>query len=288
MPQSRFCEFFSEQRAPFVVILGTNEIASAIAVRLTLEGYRVVLSHDPYPPVIRRGMAFHDALFDDHAEVDGVVGRRAETIVEVVRALTTVKTVGVTSLQLTDLITLRVPDILIDARIQKRWTAPNLRRISNLSIGLGPNFSAGTNCDVAIETHPAHTGEVLEAGATRPADHVPRFLGGVGKERFVYAARDGVWRTPLDVGARIFKDFVIGRLDGLPVPSPMDGFLRGVARDGAFVPKNVKLIEVDPRGRKSSWIGTDDRGRAIAEATVKAITLAAEQQKTLPVSVTLH
>jgi len=40
------------------VILGTDEIASAVAVNLYRSGYCVVLSHDPLPPVIRRKMAF--------------------------------------------------------------------------------------------------------------------------------------------------------------------------------------------------------------------------------------
>lgn len=283
-------KFLSDQSGHFVVILGTNEIASAVAVQLTREGFRVVLSHDPYPPVIRRGMAFHDALFDDRAEVDGVNGRRAESNLEIVQVLSETGLVAVSSLQLTDILALRVPDILVDARIQKHKLTPNLRAISGLSIGLGPNFTADVNCDIAIETHPSHTGEMLEEGTTRHPDGVPRFLGGVGKERFVYSSRAGVWHTPLDIGARVFKNFVIGRLDGLEVHAPMDGFLRGVARDGAHIPEGVKLIEVDPRGRESSWTDTDDRGRMIAEATSKAIRSAFWRLRTtaVPANVTHH
>jgi hypothetical protein len=47
---------------PLAVVMGTNEIASAVAVSLIRAGIPTVLSHDPYPPVIRRGMSFHDAL----------------------------------------------------------------------------------------------------------------------------------------------------------------------------------------------------------------------------------
>lgn len=271
MSHVRFREFLSSRSAPFVIILGTNEIASAVAARLTRESYRVVLSHDPYPPVIRRGMSFHDALFQDRVEVDGIQGCRGETALEIVRVLTDAGVVAVTSLQLTDLIALRTPDVLIDARLQKSRTTINLRNIANLSIGLGPHFAAGVNCDVAIETHPKHAGELVKAGETRPNDHVPRYLGDVGRGRFVYSAHEGVWRTPLDVGARIFKDYLLGLLDGDRVLSPMDGVLRGIARDGVVVPPNVKLVEVDPRGRAASWTGTDEHGRAIADAAYRAI-----------------
>ena len=131
---------FSPDARSLAVILGTNEIASAIAVELTREGYAVVLSCDPFPPVIRRGMAFHDALFDDHAAVEGVVGERAETALEIADVFVKPERVAVTPLALTDLIALRTPDLLIDARMQKHRVTPDLRGITRLSIGVGPNF----------------------------------------------------------------------------------------------------------------------------------------------------
>jgi xanthine dehydrogenase accessory factor len=263
--------FFSREAEPFVIILGVNEIASAIAVALCRAGCRVVLSHDPYPPVIRRRMAFHDALFDDVAEVDGVVGRRAASAVEIIAALATRGRVAVTALPFTDIIPLRAPQIVVDARLQKYRVTPDLRGIAPLAVGVGPQFHVRENCDVAVETHPQRTGELVGAGKTRLADGVARPLGGVGKERFVYAPREGVWRTPFDVGAQVFKGVVLGYLDGVPVRAPRDGRLRGVARDGALIPADVKLIEIDPRGRGASWTGVDERGRVIASAVVEAI-----------------
>ncbi len=224
-------EFFSQEADPFAIVLGTNEIASAIAVRLAWKGYGVVMSHDPFPPVIRRGMAFHDALFDDRAEVDGILGRRAETALEIVDALNAPGRVAVTHLQLTDLITLRSPMIVVDARMQKHRVTPDLRRLARLAIGIGPKFTARQNCDVAIETHPTKTGGLVASGETLLPDGVARNLGGAGKQRFVYSTRAGLWRTPLDIGALIFKDFVLGYLDGLPIRAPIDGYLRGIVRD---------------------------------------------------------
>jgi xanthine dehydrogenase accessory factor len=289
MSKRMLSEFLEGRSAPFVVILGANEIASAVAVRLNREGYWVVMCHDPFPPVIRRGMAFYDVLFDEQVEIDGVPGRRADTALEIGEALASGASIAVTELQLSDVIPLRVPDVLIDARMQKHRVTSNLRKIAGLSIGLGPNFTAGFNCDVAIETHPSDTGKLLAEGTTRSSDGVPRYLGGVGRERFVYAARSGVWRTPLDIGARVFKGFVMGRLDGLPVPAPMDGRLRGIARDDVFVPQGVKFIEIDRRGNAASWMGSDERGRTIAEATVTAIrTTFIPAEKKAPIAVTLH
>lgn len=266
--------FLSDWTNPYAIVLGTNEIASAIAVRLCWERFRVVMSHDPNPPVIRRGMAFHDALYDDRAEVDGIAGRRAETALELIDALGAPGRVAVTHLQLTDLITLRSPSVIVDARMQKHRATPDLRGVASLAIGVGPKFTARQNCDIAVETHPTETGEVVESGETRPADGVARALGGAGKERFVYSAYEGLWRTPLDIGALVFRGFVVGYHDGLPARAPMDGYLRGIARDGVHAPAGAKLVEIDPRGRGASWTGTDERGRAIATAVIEAIDIA--------------
>jgi xanthine dehydrogenase accessory factor len=271
MHQLSSIHFMSHPRDRFAIVLGTNEIASAVAVRLAWEGFCVALSHDPFPPVIRRGMAFHDALYDDRTEVDGILGLRADSALELLDVFSKAKHVAVTTSQITDLITLRTPEAIVDARMQKHRVTPDLRGVARLAVGLGPNFRVGRNCDVAIETQPAQTGEMLESGETRESDGIARELGGIGKARFLYAPRDGLWRTPLDIGARIFKGVVLGHHEGVPLFAPIDGFLRGIARDGAHAPTNAKLIEIDPRGRAANWTGTDERGRAIAAAAAQAI-----------------
>lgn len=280
--------FFSDRTDSFAIILGANEIASAIAVRLAWDRFRVVLSHDPFPPVIRRGMAFHDALYDDRAEVDGIVGQRAESALEIADALARRGRVAVTHLQLTDLITLRAPTVIVDARMQKHRITPDLRGVARLAVGIGPKFRVGDNCDIAVETHPERTGDLVEAGETRLADGVPRALGGAGKERFAYSSHQGIWRTPLDIGALVFKGYVIGHLDGPPIRAPMDGHLRGIARDGTLAPAGVKLVEIDPRGRQACWTGVDERGGAIAAAVAEAIEKAPARLKSYMRQSSLH
>ena len=261
---------------PLAVILGTNEIASAVAVNLYRSGYCVVLSHDPLPPVIRRKMAFHDVLFDDPVTIAGVEAWRADNGLEILSRFGRSKGVIITELGLLDLIVLRTLDILVDARMQKYQVTPDLRRLARFTIGLGPGFTAGTNCDSAIETRPSKAGRIIQQGSTDAADGVSRRLGGSGAERFVYSPVPGRWHTPLEIGTRIFKDFIVGHLGGEVVRAPFDGMLRGVVRDGTEVPEGVKLLEVDPRGRKANWTGIDSRGKIIANAVTKAISIHTE------------
>lgn len=258
------------RKRPMAVILGTDEIASAIAVRLHRLGWAVALSYDPYPPVIRRQMAFHDCLFGDRVTLEEVTAERAETALELLGVLDDCRHVAVTPLQFHDLVALRTPEALIDARMQKFRVTPDLRHLAGLSVGLGPHFSVGRNCDVAIETKPAR--QIARTGETEAAvDHIPDRLGRVGEERFVCAQRSGLWHTAIDIGVRVFKDFVVGHLDGAPLVAPLDGVLRGVARDGLHIPAGARVLEIDPRGRAAKWAGIDEKSALIASAVARAI-----------------
>lgn len=269
MPQSA-----DHRETSFAVILGTNEIASAIAVYLSRMEYCIVLSHDPHPPVIRRKMAFHDALFSDRAQVDDIVGERVDDAMQVFRARHDRGRVLVSWFGVLDLLPIRPIDVLIDARLQKRNITPDLRRLARLTIGLGPGFATSFNCDIAIETRPGKIG-LVDQGWTDAADGIASQLGDIGVERFVYSPFAGRWHTPIEIGTRVYKDLVLGHLSGVPVAAPRDGILRGIARDGSEVPSGVKLLEIDPRGRLAQWTGIDERGRAIAKATSNAISRSA-------------
>lgn len=258
-------------RRPLAVVLGTNEIASAVAVLLHRAGHAVVLAHDPHPPVIRRGMAFHDALYDDAVAVEEVSGRRADHWIDLAPVLAVPDTVAVTRLGLLDLMVHAPVDVLVDARMHKHAVTPDLRHLARVTVGLGPGFRVWANCDIAVETRPAKSGRVVTEGTTDAADGVHSRLGGVGGERFVYAQVPGRWRSPVEIGARVFVGFPIGHLDGTVIAAPMDGILRGVVRDGLEVPAGVKLLEIDPRGREARWTGLDERPRRIAEAALAAV-----------------
>jgi xanthine dehydrogenase accessory factor len=260
-------------RSSLAVVLGTNEIASAVAVFLRRSGRAVVLSHDPLVPVMRRGMAFHDALFNEVHEVEGIMAKRVERLSAVVETAAENNQVAITPLGLTDLLVLGGINILVDARMHKRETVPDFRGLARVTIGLGPGFVGRGNCDVAIETVPGREGIILSAAGTAPQQPMSRQLGDAGSERFVYAPSPGRWRTPLDIGAKVFKGVIVGQLDGIKIHAPIDGVLRGLVRDGTELPAGVKLLEIDPRGRNASWLGIDEPCRRIAEAVLCAVIL---------------
>lgn len=270
---------------PLAIILGTNEIASAVALHLDRRGYGVAMCHDPAAIVLRRGMAFHDALFGDPAELDGVGAVLAETGPAVLSELARGHGIVVSPLGFTDLMTLGPVDVLVDARMHKHEVKPRLVNLARVAIGLGPGFRPGHNCDAAVETHPARAGEILRDAEAAPADGIAGRLGDRGAERFAVAPHAGRWLTRLEIGQRVFRGFIVGQIGASLLTSPLDGIVRGLARDGSELTDGARVLEVDPRGRAARWSGLDPRGDAIGRGTAAlADLLRAEQQARAPMA----
>lgn len=258
-------------RVPIAVVLGTNDVASAVARALFLDGYGVVLSRDPAQPVLRRTMAYDDALISGAASLEGVEARAAESLVDILNACTDRKIICVTVLELGELLCLGLIDVLVDARMRMRTLKVDIRPFARATIGLGPGFTAGRHVDVAIETAPEAIG-VLRAGATLAAHGRSAPLSGIGRERFARASAPGFWVTGLTIGDRVEADAVVGQCGQAPVCAPFAGRLRGLVRSGVEVPEGLKLLEVDPAlDGAPSWVGVAERPRRIGDAVLEAL-----------------
>ena len=169
--------------------------------------------------------------------------------------------------------------VVVDARMRKREIPEQRRGIAPLTIGLGPNFVAGGNVDLAIETSwGEHLGEVIAVDPTLPLGGEPRPIGGVARARFVYAPNAGRFDTAMQIGDRVEKGAVVATVDGTALCAPISGTIRGLTRDGVDVAIRAKVIEVDPRGDSAAAFGLGERPRRIAEGVFKALarTFAAE------------
>ena len=265
-------------KRPLAIVLGTNEIASAVGVYLQRTHRAVVLAHDPYPPVIRRALAFHDVLYGEAKSIEGVTASRIDRIADAAGVLAAPARIAITRMGLTDLLILGPLDVIVDARMQKHAARPDFRGLARMVIGLGPGFTVGKNCDLAVETKPLKIGVLVAGGTTAPADCTPETIGGFSRERFVYAPLEGCWRTPFELGGRVYKGMPIGHIDRERIIAPIDGILRGIARDGTEMPEGVQLVEVDPRIYRRWQMTIEDRPRLIAEATLRALHILEAQQ----------
>lgn len=233
------------------VVLGGNEVASAIAATLTHRGWGVALSHDPRSPVLRRAAAFYDTLFGDPVVLGGIAGQCATSSVEIDRILRRPNTVAVTALDPLDLLVCGPIGLLVDARFEDDAVKPDLRWLAGRSFGIGAGWYAGFNCDTAIP--------------------VP---GGFSSERVVAAPHSGVWYTPIEAGTRVYRNMTLGRAGGRAggamLRAPCDGVVMGIVRDGVDVAAGQPLVSIDPRIRHSRKGSVDACGQIVAIKLLEA------------------
>lgn len=260
-----------------VLVLGVNDIASAVGWLLWSHGQEVVFASEPAPTVTRRLMAFADAVFDGVAELEGVVARRVETTAEAEALLSARAAIPLfVGRPLTELLTALRPEVLVDARMRKRAQPERLLGFARLTVGLGPGFVAGEHVDVAVETSWEELGLVRWEGANLLFAGEPREIGGLRRQRYVYAPVSGRWCTECAIGELVIEGQPVAwieREDGerFVVSAPAAGAIRGLTRDGVFVEVGTKVLEIDPRGLAGQWRGLGERPRRVAEGVWTAL-----------------
>nr|WP_294543894.1 hypothetical protein [uncultured Rhodopila sp.] len=258
---------------PAALVLGTGDIASAIGRELFDLGWAVVLLRDHAVPVLRRGMAFDDALESGAAELDGVkavAAASADALPGLLRARR-----GVVVANLDTAVAAascgEAPAAMIDARMRKYAMPADIRPLAACTVGVGPGFVAGGNVHLAIETLPGQEGDVVTRGTTANPTGKAVPLGGAGSERFVYAPIAGPWQPGVPLGTWLEAGRTIGTLGGEPVCAPIAGCVRGMVRAApGGVARGSKLMEIDPRP-DATYIGVPPRARRIAAGVETAL-----------------
>jgi len=255
-----------------ILVRGTGDVGSAVAYLLHKAGHGVVLQDSATPAHSRRRMAFVDALYEGRSELLGVLAKKAKTLPDLGHMVRCGRALPVTDEPLEQVLEAVHPDVLIDARMRKREQPEAQRGMAPLTVGLGPNFEAGANVDVAIETGWGEDlGTVLWQGRTRDLTGEPQPIAGHARDRYVYASVSGTFSTFMKVGDLVSQGQEVACIDDTPVAAPISGYLRGLTHDGAPVHKGTKIVEIDPRSTRDGLVGLGERPRRIAEGVLKAI-----------------
>lgn len=248
-----------------VLIRGTGEIASAIAVYLTREGCRVALQSSRPPIAIRRRMAFSDAYFHGAVEFEGVQARRLDTPQDIAAAWADDQ-IPLLVMEFRQAVAGRPWSVLVDARMNKQQIPEPQLGLAPLVVGMGPGCAVGVNVDVAVETSWDQLGQVVRSGSTLKLAGEPRAVMGQARSRFRYAPVAGILRAEAAIGQRVRAGDVVARIGDTTVVAPFDGIVRGLTHDGVPVEAGNKIAEIDPRPGEVKLSGIDERPRRIAEA----------------------
>lgn len=270
----RLCRLSPDLARQYSVRLSGHcvDVGSAIAVLLFRAGYAVALHDEPAPAALRRGMSFIDAIFDGQCLLEGIAAHRIDQVGRLGLALRERKGIPVTTISFEQILSTRSWVVLVDARLRKRTVPEPQRGLASLTIGLGPNFIARQNVDLAIETSWGDTlGAIITDGPTLPFAGEPHALGGVSRDRFVYAPTSGVFEATTSIGAYVVSGDNIAKVANVDLRAPLTGIVRGLTRSGVEVTATTKVIEIDPRGDPSAAFGLGERPKRIAEGVCRAL-----------------
>ncbi len=224
-----------------ILVLGLDELASAVARRLLLAGYAVAM-HAPAPPaILRRGMAFSDAWYDGAAVLEDVEARRADSDAEFLQALRSALTIPILTQRSIEAISRWPWDVVIDARPDPD-AATRARIPAEMTIVLGQGAVAGDDCDVVIEIGGNDPGAVIRSGG---AAHATPAIA----ETLISAPCTGLFLAVTAIGDLVSAGQVVGYVGSMPVTAPLFGRLRGLQRSGLHLPRGapVAALSIDRR-----------------------------------------
>lgn len=256
-----------------VLIKGGGEVASGIAHRLYRSHFRVCLTEIANPLAVSRGTSFSEAVFDGVKTIEGVTAQLVSTSLEEIYHAWQQANIPIVIDPETSTRERIKPEVLVDAIMAKRNRGTRITD-APLVIGLGPGFYVGRDVHMVVETnHSNNLGRVIVEGEAEENTGTPVNIGGLAKERVIWAPQAGIFTTDRKIGDSVVAGEVIGKLDNLNLPAPVSGMLRGLMRSGVRVSKGTKLIEVDPVNDSAVCFVIRDKMRAIAGGVLEAIML---------------
>ncbi|HWR41687.1 selenium-dependent molybdenum cofactor biosynthesis protein YqeB [Sporomusa sp.] len=252
-----------------IIIKGGGDLATGIAHRLQQCRFHVVITEILKPTVVRRTVAFAQAVTDGQAVVEGVTAKLVTG--EQVRETLAAGIIPVVIDPVAHCVAAFKPQAVIDAIIAKKNTGTNMTD-APVVIGIGPGFTAGIDVHAVIETKRGHDlGRVIYQGPAIANSGIPGEVGGYTLERLIKAPASGVFTACRDIGDTVVGGEVVGHVGDRPVRVAITGVLRGLIQDGLTVAEGLKIGDVDPRCRPEHCYTISDKARAIGGGVLEAL-----------------
>lgn len=255
-----------------VVIKGGGDLATGVGYRLFRAGFQVLVTEIPKPTVVRRTVAFAEAVYAGECSVEGIQAKLAGSVDDAGALLRQDIVPVLVDPQATCVGRLR-PAVVVDGIMAKANTGTGLNDAS-VVVALGPGFTAGVDCHAVIETNRGHhLGRAITDGPASPDTGVPGSINGETARRILRAPAPGVVRTQAAIGDCLREGDAVAEVDGQVVRTSLAGVLRGLLHDGLTVAQDMKIGDVDPRAKPEHCFTISDKSLAIGGGALEAIMM---------------
>jgi xanthine dehydrogenase accessory factor len=262
--------FMETKKQKPVLIQGGGDLASGVAAVLFRHGWNVVITELENPLVVRRTVAFAEAVWEKEFKVEEIFAVLCETDEDVKCILKRgdVAVVIDPEAKITERLDFAA---LIDARMLKKYL-PKTTPASLAVIGLGPGFVAGDNCLAVIETNRGENlGKIFYQGLAQADTGTPGEVEGHGLERVLYSSAVGFFKPLVEIGDWVEEGQVLAKIGDSEVLAPFDGIIRGMLREGIEIKKRTKVGDIDPRNDPGLAFAISDKALIIGEAVLEVI-----------------
>jgi xanthine dehydrogenase accessory factor len=257
-----------------VAVKGAGDLATGVIHRLYRAGFAVMATELPQPTVLRRTVAFAEAVTLGQMTVEGVTACSANSVEEIQATLVN----GFVPIVVDpDELLLRQlqPQVLVEATLSKYNSGITIND-APIVIALGPGYEAGKDVHAVIETNRGHNlGRVYLEGCAEPDTGVPGTIGGYASERLLRAPCAGRLYSVRQIGDQVQAGETVAVVqsdDGTtPITATISGILRGLVRDGLVVNTGMKAGDIDPRAVREHCFTISDKSRAVAGGVLEAI-----------------
>ena len=264
----------SEDSGMLVALKGAGDLATGVIHRLSRAGFAVMATELPQPTVLRRTVAFAEAVAMGEMTVEGITACRASSPGEIRAALVR----GLVPLVIDPKGTMlrqMQPRVLVEATLSK-YNSGITMDDAPLVIALGPGYEAGKDVHAVIETNRGHNlGRVYLQGRAEPNTGVPGTIGGYGIERILRAPCAGTLYGLRQIGDQVQEGEAVAVVNAdegsMPITAAISGILRGLVRDGLPVSSGMKVGDIDPRAIREHCFTISDKSRAVGGGVLEAI-----------------
>ena len=95
---------------------------------------------------------------------------------------------------------------------------------------------------------------------------------GISKERVIHSPGTGTIRGIAHIADIVEKGQILAYVGDVPVEASITGVLRGIIKDGYYVPFGMKIADIDPRKEeKKNCFTISDKARCIAGSVVEIL-----------------
>ncbi|MDP6494119.1 MAG: selenium-dependent molybdenum cofactor biosynthesis protein YqeB [Dehalococcoidia bacterium] len=255
------------------LIKGGGEIGSGVAYRLSMSKVKVCITEMATSLAVTRGTTFSEAVFDRTKTVMGLTAELCSNGLSDVERLWQIGRIPILVDPQAEAKHEIKPDVLVDAILAKRNTGTTMKD-APLVIGVGPGFCAGDDVHLVVESNQgADLGKVITEGQAEKNTGIPVEIGGLTRERVVWASEAAIFKTDREIGDSVVMDQTVGWLGVNQIKAPIGGILRGLLRDGTSVPKGRKLVEVDPVNDSSVCHIISQKALTVGDGVLSAIKM---------------